>query len=205
MLTQRPWVRIPLKSRIFFKLICNSLNCWLPLRTSIFIWICISAVHVNSLKSNILQTFKIWNYGVNLTNKDIQQNAKKYSTHTVFEQSFLRILYHVLPTGICSGQLTSCIRRLAERRVPPLATCLGGYNQLSNEDPYIGSRPICCVHLTREWNETRSEDDDCLNCWLPLRRSYLHLRNCFSTVQIIFIPCLMKIFLVHSCISSLQF
>ena len=100
-------------------------------------------------KSNILQTFKIWNYGVNLTNKDIQQNAKKYSSHTVFEQSFLRILYHVLPTGICSGQLISCIRRLAERRVPPLATCWGGY-----EDSYIGSRPIFCVHLNTwmKWN-----------------------------------------------------
>ena len=36
-------------------------------------------------------------------------------------------------------QLTSCIRRLPERRVSPLATCWGGYNQLSNEDPYIGT------------------------------------------------------------------
>ena len=166
----------------------------------IFIWICISAVHVNSLKSNILQTFKIWNYGVNLTKKDIQQNAKKYSSHTVFEQSFLRILYHVLPTGICSGQLISCIRRLAERRVPPLATCWGGY-----EDSYIGSRPIFCVHLNTwmKWNtEWR---------WWLLKllittatiissfeklffRSSDHLHSMFD-----------KIFLVHSCISSLQF
>ena len=56
--------------------------------------------------------------------------------------------------------------------------------QLSYEDPYIKSRPICWVHITREWNETYADDVNCRNTnpkmkiwWfpklqLPLRWSY---------------------------------
>ena len=67
-LTQRSWVRIPLKSGIFFGLICNCLNCNNHCDDHISIEICISVVHIISVHTMTYDTEVSLGWSCFLTN-----------------------------------------------------------------------------------------------------------------------------------------
>ena len=52
-------------------------------------------------------------------------------------------------------------------RIPTHGLCVSAavLHQLSNEDPYVGSRPICWIHRTRERNETYEYYVNCRHKW----------------------------------------
>ena len=78
-----------------------------------------------------------------------------------------------------------------QRDLNPIGLCVSAavLYQLSYEDPYVGSRPICGIHCTRERNETYEYYVNCRHTnemkmwssqlWLRFKQSQSKPEKCF--------------------------
>ena len=100
-------------------------------------------------------------------------------------------------SGKCN--LSKKFRGFNRIRTHGLCVCAAVLYHLSNEDPYIGSMPVCWVHLNtcEEWNmkmlwteEIQILNDDMIITMVNAIYAWLQItppKNCLSAVHIIFI------------------